>query len=115
MRTKIHTRISFSEPLILGSESPKAIFNRKVNFEIFVRAGRRVPAKDIVEMPEDPEENNRQVASYHAAGPKVGPSWKMSYWNHQQLDIDMPRGSVPAQSMGSAMLLRDRGLSINKV
>ena len=32
----------------------------------------------------DPEENNRQVASYHAAGPKVGPSWKMSYWNHQQ-------------------------------
>eukprot|EP01047_Picozoa_sp_COSAG01_P087769 COSAG01_NODE_20343_length_958_cov_9.529686_1_plen_27_part_10 len=27
----------------------------------------------------------------------------------------MPRGSVPAQSMGSAMLLRDRGLSINKV
>jgi hypothetical protein len=27
----------------------------------------------------DPEENSRRVASYHAAGLKVGPSWKMSY------------------------------------
>eukprot|EP01046_Picozoa_sp_COSAG06_P042564 COSAG06_NODE_5440_length_3481_cov_3.278533_2_plen_422_part_00 len=62
-----------------GSPMPRV----QINMEMFLRAGRRVPSKDIADLAADPLENQRRMASYNAAGFALGPSWEMHYWNKQ--------------------------------
>ncbi len=55
----------------------------QINMEMFLRAGHRVPSKDIVDLAADPQENQQRMAIYNAARFALGASWEMHYWNKQ--------------------------------
>ena len=55
----------------------------KINVEIFLRAGQRVPSSSIIDLPADPREIERREVCYNAQGLGIGPSWEASYWYSQ--------------------------------
>ena len=57
----------------------------RINMEMFIRSGRRIPASAIVDMVSDPIENNERVKEYNNAGFHLGPSWEIQDWYKQTI------------------------------
>lgn len=52
----------------------------RVNMELFLRKGHRLPPSAIVDLPAEPYEARRRQVCYEAQGLELGPSWEARYW-----------------------------------
>ena len=87
--TLLHAKVAKEAMLLVGrgGEEGMAVARSavKINMEMFLRAGRRIPASDIVDMVSDPLENARRVEEYLVGGFHLGPSWEIQDWYKQTL------------------------------
>lgn len=87
--TLLHAKVAKEAMLVVGRGGGEGMAAArsavKINMEMFLRAGRRIPASEIVDMVSDPLENARRVEEYLVGGFHLGPSWEIQDWYKQTL------------------------------
>jgi hypothetical protein len=87
--TLLHAQVAKEAMLLVGRGGGEGMAAArsavKINMEMFLRAGRRIPASEIVDMVSDPLENARRVEEYLVGGFHLGPSWEIQDWYKQTL------------------------------